>query len=106
MSKNALITCIAGPDGSCLAELLLDKDYAVYSLVRRLSTSDTSRIDHIPNSVELIDGDLTDRSSFNETMRTVLLDEVYNPVAQSYVGTSGTIRSIHEMLPNLGCTHA
>ena len=49
MSKNALITCIVGQDGSCLAELLLDKDYTIYSLVRRLSIPNTFRIDHILN---------------------------------------------------------
>ncbi|MEA1984581.1 MAG: GDP-mannose 4,6-dehydratase [Euryarchaeota archaeon] len=88
MSKNALITGITGQDGSYLAELLLDKGYNVFGLIRRLSTPNTSRIDHIIDSVEMLEGDLTDQSSLNEAMRTARPDEVYNLAAQSFVGTS------------------
>ncbi|MHC1576617.1 MAG: GDP-mannose 4,6-dehydratase [Methanosarcinaceae archaeon] len=88
MSKNALITGITGQDGSYLADLLLDKGYNVYGLVRRLSTPNTSRIDHIIDSVEMLEGDLTDQSSLNEAMHTAQPDEVYNLAAQSFVGTS------------------
>lgn len=88
MAKNALITGITGQDGSYLAELLYNKGYNVYGLVRRLSTPNTSRIDHILNYVELLQGDLTDQSSLNEAMRISQPDEVYNLAAQSFVGTS------------------
>ncbi len=88
MAKNALITGITGQDGSYLAELLYNKGYNVYGLVRRLSTPNTSRIDHILNSVELLQGDITDQSSLSEAMRIAQPDEVYNLAAQSFVGTS------------------
>jgi GDPmannose 4,6-dehydratase len=88
MAKNALITGITGQDGSYLAELLYNKGYNVYGLVRRLSTPNTSRIDHILNNVELLQGDLTDQSSLSEAMRIAQPEEVYNLAAQSFVGTS------------------
>ncbi len=88
MAKNALITGITGQDGSYLAELLYNKGYNVYGLVRRLSTPNTSRIDHIINNVELLQGDLTDQSSLSEAMRIAQPDEVYILAAQSFVGTS------------------
>ncbi len=88
MAKNALITGITGQDGSYLAELLYNKGYNVYGLVRRLSTPNTSRIDHILNNIELLQGDLTDQSSLSEAMRIAQPDEVYNLAAQSFVGTS------------------
>lgn len=88
MAKNALITGITGQDGSYLAELLYNKGYNVYGIVRRLSTPNTSRIDHIQNNIELLQGDLTDQSSLSEAMRIAQPDEVYNLAAQSFVGTS------------------
>lgn len=88
MTKNALITGITGQDGSYLAELLYNKGYNVYGLVRRLSTPNTSRIDHILNNIELLQGDLTDQSSLNEAMKISQPDEVYNLAAQSFVATS------------------
>jgi GDPmannose 4,6-dehydratase len=88
MTKNALVTGISGQDGSYLAELLLDKGYNVYGLLRRLSSPNTSRIDHIIDSIELVQGDLTDQSSLNEAIRISDPDEVYNLAAQSFVGTS------------------
>ncbi|ETA67440.1 GDP-mannose 4,6-dehydratase [Methanolobus tindarius DSM 2278] len=88
MTKNALITGISGQDGSYLAELLLDKGYNVYGLLRRLSSPNTSRIDHIIDSVELVQGDLSDQSSLDEAIRISEPDEVYNLAAQSFVGTS------------------
>ena len=88
MAKNALITGITGQDGSYLAELLYNKGYNVYGLVRRLSTPNTSRIDHIINNIELLQGDITDQSSLSEAMRIAQPDEVYNLAAQSFVGTS------------------
>jgi len=88
MTKTALITGITGQDGSYLAELLLDKGYDVYGLIRRLSTPNISRIEQILDDIELVEGDLTDQSSLDNAMRTAKPDEVYNLAAQSFVGTS------------------
>jgi GDPmannose 4,6-dehydratase len=88
MTKSALITGITGQDGSYLAELLLEKGYNVYGLVRRLSTPNISRIEHIFDKINLVEGDLTDQSSLNNAMIEVKPDEVYNLAAQSFVGTS------------------
>ena len=90
MTKSAIITGITGQDGSYLAELLLDKGYDVYGLVRRLSTPNITRIEHIISEIELVEGDLTDQSSLDYAMRRVKPDEVYNLAAQSFVGTSWT----------------
>ncbi|MBU4139215.1 MAG: GDP-mannose 4,6-dehydratase, partial [Euryarchaeota archaeon] len=59
--KSALITGITGQDGSYLAELLLEKGYEIYGMIRRLSTPNLSRIEHILEKIELIEGDLTDQ---------------------------------------------
>lgn len=88
MTKIALITGITGQDGSYLAELLLNKGYEIYGLVRRLSTPNMSRIEHIANRITLLEGDLTDQSSLNTAMQTAQPDEVYNLAAQSFVATS------------------
>jgi GDPmannose 4,6-dehydratase len=88
MAKSALITGITGQDGSYLAELLIDKGYDVYGLVRRLSTPNTTRIEHIVEKVILLEGDLTDQSSLNVAVQTAQPDEVYNLAAQSFVATS------------------
>jgi len=88
MTKTALITGISGQDGSYLAELLLDKGYEVYGIVRRLSTPNITRIEHIADRITLLDGDLTDQSSLNIAMQTAQPDEVYNLAAQSFVATS------------------
>jgi GDPmannose 4,6-dehydratase len=86
--RKALITGITGQDGSYLAELLLEKDYEVYGLVRRSSSFNTARIDHIFGDIELVFGDLADASSLNRLMRTIRPDEVYNLGAQSHVRVS------------------
>jgi GDPmannose 4,6-dehydratase len=86
--KSALITGVTGQDGSYLAELLLEKGYNVYGLIRRLSTPNISRIEHISGKITLIEGDLTDQSSLNSAMKEIQPDEVYNLAAQSFVGTS------------------
>jgi GDPmannose 4,6-dehydratase len=88
MSKSALITGITGQDGSYLAELLLKKKYEVYGLVRRTSSANTSRIEHLIDRVHLVQGDLTDESSLVGAMRQSEPDEVYNLAAQSFVGSS------------------
>jgi GDPmannose 4,6-dehydratase len=86
--RKAFITGITGQDGSYLAELLLEKDYEVYGMIRRSSSFNTARIDHIFEDVELVFGDLTDGSVLNRLMRTIRPDEVYNLGAQSHVRVS------------------
>ena len=86
--RKAFITGITGQDGSYLAELLLEKDYEVYGMIRRSSSFNTARIDHIFGDVELMFGDLTDGSVLNRLMRTIRPDEVYNLGAQSQVHVS------------------
>ena len=86
--RKAFITGITGQDGSYLAEILLEKDYEVYGMIRRSSSFNTARIDHIFGEVELIFGDLTDGSSLNQLMRRIRPDEVYNLGAQSHVRVS------------------
>lgn len=94
MSKRALITGITGQDGSYLAELLLGKGYEVYGLVRRGSTFNTQRIDHLyqdPHeqpALKLVYGDLSDASSINQVLRKTTPDEIYNLGAQSHVRVS------------------
>ena len=91
MKKKAFITGISGQDGSYLAELLLEKDYEVYGIIRRNSTPEhqESRIDHlIGNGVETEYGDLLDVSSLERMIRTIQPDEIYNIAAQSHVRIS------------------
>lgn len=88
MAKIALITGITGQDGSYLAELLLEKGYKVYGLVRRLSTPNTENIRHLLDKVELVSGDLLDQKSLDDAMYEAQPDEVYNLAAQSFVKTS------------------
>jgi GDPmannose 4,6-dehydratase len=90
MTKTAFITGITGQDGSYLAELLLEKGYDVYGLVRRLSTPNIGYIKHIISDIHLFEGDLMDQSSLNEAIKTSMPDEVYNLAAQSFVATSWT----------------
>ena len=93
--KKALITGITGQDGSYLAELLLEKGYEVHGLIRRSSSFNTGRIDHIyqdPHEAGrrliLHYGDLSDASSLNRTLRLVDPEEIYNLGAQSHVKVS------------------
>ena len=86
--KTALITGITGQDGSYLAELLLEKGYKVFGLVRRLSTPNYTLIKHLLDKVTLLDGDLTDQASLNNAVKEAQPDEVYNLAAQSFVATS------------------
>lgn len=88
MGKTALITGITGQDGSYLAEFLLKKNYDVYGLIRRLSTPNFERIEHLLGEVHLIEGDLTDQSSLISAIETAKPEEVYNLAAQSFVPTS------------------
>ena len=86
--RKAFITGITGQDGSYLAEILLEKGYDVYGMIRRSSSFNTARIDHIFGDIELVFGDLTDASVLNQLMRTIRPDEVYNLGAQSHVRVS------------------
>jgi GDPmannose 4,6-dehydratase len=88
VTKRALITGITGQDGSYLAELLLDKGYEVFGLVRRASTGSFERIDHLLHKVTLISGDMSDQASLIDAMRQSQPDEVYNLAAQSFVADS------------------
>lgn len=85
---RALITGITGQDGSYLAELLLEKGYEVYGIVRRSSLEKYDRIEQITEKVRLVEGDLTDQSSLDHAIQQVQPDEVYNLAAQSFVPVS------------------
>ena len=86
--KSALITGITGQDGSYLAELLLQKGYKVYGLMRRSSTEKLERIEHLKDKVTLVGGDLLDEMSLIKVMQDTMPDEIYNLAAQSFVHTS------------------
>lgn len=88
MAKSALITGITGQDGSYLAELLLEKGYKVFGVVRRSSTENFSRIDHIRDKITLLQADLLDQFSLIHALEEAEPDEVYNLAAQSFVPTS------------------
>jgi GDPmannose 4,6-dehydratase len=88
MAKTALITGITGQDGSYLAELLLDKGYEVHGMVRRASTENFERIEHLTQKISLVQADLLDPSSLVEALEEAQPEEVYNLGAQSFVPTS------------------
>ncbi len=85
---KALITGITGQDGSYLADFLLEKGYDVVGVVRRSSTGNFSRIEHIQHRVQIVHGDLVDLSSLINLIEEHRPDEVYNLAAQSFVPTS------------------
>jgi GDPmannose 4,6-dehydratase len=86
--KRALITGITGQDGSYLAELLLEKGYEVYGMVRRSSTENFDRISHLTDRITLLQADLLDQSSLVEALEDARPNELYNLGAQSFVPTS------------------
>jgi GDPmannose 4,6-dehydratase len=88
MTRRALITGITGQDGSYLAELLLDKGYDVYGLVRRASSPNLERIGHLQDRITLLGGDMLDSASLLEALEAARPDEIYNLAAQSFVATS------------------
>jgi GDPmannose 4,6-dehydratase len=88
MAKTALITGITGQDGSYLAELLLAKGYRVCGMVRRASTENFQRIEHLRDKVSLHQADLLDQTSIAAVLDQVRPDEVYNLAAMSFVPTS------------------
>lgn len=114
---KALITGITGQDGSYLADLLLAKGYEVHGIIRRASTFNTSRIDHIFDRLHLHHGDLTDGSGLTRLLAKVRPDEIYHLGAQSHVRVSfdipeytadtialGTIRLLEAM--RIACPEA
>lgn len=86
--KNALITGITGQDGSYLAELLLEKGYNVFGIMRRKSVVDYGNVEHIKDKINFIYADMTDIISLINAMKISQADEVYNLAAQSFVATS------------------
>ena len=86
--RTAIITGITGQDGSYLAEFLLEKGYRVFGMVRRSSTENFERIEHIKNSIELVQADLLDQLSIINIIRKIRPSEIYNLASQSYVPTS------------------
>src|SRR3954470_21757008 len=109
MTKRALITGITGQDGSFLTELLLDKGYEVYGIIRRSSSFNTDRIDHLyedphepQTRLRLVYGDLNDSSSLNTILRQVRPDEIYNLGAMSHVRVSFDVPEYTGEITGLG----
>jgi GDPmannose 4,6-dehydratase len=90
MAKRALITGVTGQDGSYLAELLLDKGYDVWGMVRRSSSENYERIEHLRDRLHLVQADLLDQPSLTQALLESEPEEVYNLAAQSFVPTSWT----------------
>ena len=88
VTKKALVTGLTGQDGSYLAELLLDKGYQVFGLVRRSSSSHFGRISHFSNNIQILSGDLLDQCSLMDALSEAQPDEIYNLASQSYVPIS------------------
>lgn len=102
MKLVALITGITGQDGSYLAELLLNKGYEVHGIVRRSSSINTDRIDHIYPLIKLHYGDLTDGSSLIRLIQEIKPNEIYNLGAQSHVKVSFEIPEYTGQVDALG----
>ena len=109
--KRAFITGITGQDGSYLAELLLEKGYEVHGLIRRSSTFNTSRIDHLfkdphdeTNHLHLHYGDLTDAAGMTNLIRQIEPEEVYNLAAQSHVMVSFSMPTYTANVDAVGTT--
>ena len=106
--KRALITGVTGQDGSYLAELLLKKNYKVHGIIRRSSSFNTGRIDHIIKDEKYKDrfffhhGDVTDASSLNRILEKIKPDEIYNLAAQSHVKVSFEIPDYTAQVDALG----
>lgn len=107
--KKALITGITGQDGSYLAEILLKKGYEIHGIIRRSSSFNTARIDHLYKDPEILDkrlflhyGDLIDPSSLNRLLDKIEPDEIYNLAAQSHVKVSFEIPDYTAQVDALG----
>jgi len=108
---KALITGITGQDGSYLAEFLLDKGYEVHGLIRRASTFNTARIDHLfkdphdsTNKLHLHYGDITDAAGITNLVREIEPDEIYNLAAQSHVMVSFSMPTYTANVDGVGTT--
>ena len=102
LNKIALLTGITGMDGSHLAELLLEKGYEVHGIIRRTSTFNTDRIDHIFDKLKLHYGDVTDPLVISNLISQIQPDEVYNLAAQSHVKVSFEIPYYTAQVDGLG----
>jgi len=107
--KKALITGITGQDGSYLAEFLIKKGYTVYGIIRRSSSFNTQRIDHLyqdphekVRKLNLVYGDLNDASSLNSLIKNICPDEIYNLGAQSHVKVSFEVPEYTAEVTGLG----
>lgn len=105
MKKRALVSGITGMDGSHLADLLLDKDYEVYGLVRRASAPNFDRIEHIKDRLHLLSGDVNDLASLINAIRESKPDEVYNLAAQSFAPASWDQPYLTGEVTGLGTTN-
>ncbi len=103
-NKKAIITGITGQDGSYLAEFLLEKGYEIYGMIRRTSTLNYGRIEHILNRINIVSGDLLDQSSLDNMIEKVQPDEVYNLAAQSFVPVSWSQPIYTSEVTGLGVT--
>jgi len=104
VSRRALITGVTGQDGSYLADLLLEKGYAVHGMVRRASTEKFDRIEHIRDRITLHQGDLLDQSSLVDTLRASRPDEIYNLAAMSFVAVSWRQPTLTAEFTGIGVT--
>lgn len=105
MLKRVLITGITGQDGSYLAELLLEKGYEVYGIMRRKSVVDYGNVRHIKDQIHFIYADLTDLASLINALRIAQPDEVYNLAAQFFVGISWQQPAVTAAIDALGVTN-
>jgi GDPmannose 4,6-dehydratase len=103
--KKALVTGCTGQDGSYLCELLLNKGYEVWGSLRRSSSFNTARIDHIFNQLHLVYADLTDATSIDSLIQQSKPDEIYNLGAQSHVLTSFAVPEYTASATALGALH-
>ncbi len=104
MAGKALITGITGQDGSYLAELLLDKGYEVFGMVRRSSTETTERVEHIKDRITFLQADLLDQASLTKALEEAAPDEIYNLAAQSFVPTSWSQPVLTGQITGMGVT--
>lgn len=103
-SKKALITGITGQDGSYLAEYLLDLGYEVFGMLRRSSTENLERINHIKDKIEFVQADLLDQASLDKALEISQPEEIYNLAAQSFVPTSWSQPVLTAEFTGLGVT--
>lgn len=100
--EKAFITGLTGQDGSYLAEFLLEKGYEVHGIIRRSSSFNTSRIDHLMKDVYTYHGDLIDSSNINKLIEKICPDEIYNLGAQSHVQVSFEVPEFTAQVDALG----